>query len=67
MEKLIKFLKFKTIKYSKYKNKKTLKLHIKILGKEFKQIKPLIFKNRRYYSKKQVGILKLIKFLRKTE
>tara|TARA_X000001036_G_C20053949_1_gene552050 strand:+ start:56 stop:433 length:378 start_codon:yes stop_codon:yes gene_type:complete len=33
--------------------------------KEFKQIKPSIFKNRRYYSKKQIEIIKLIKFLLK--
>ena len=33
--------------------------------KEFKQIKPIILKNRRYYSEKQVNIIKLIKFLLK--
>ena len=33
--------------------------------KEFKQIKPIIIKNRRYYSKKQIYIIKLIKFLLK--
>ena len=33
--------------------------------KEFKQIKPIIIKNRRYYSKKQINIIKLIKFLLK--
>ena len=33
--------------------------------KEFKQIKPIIIKNRRYYSKKQIKIIKLIKFLLK--
>ena len=31
--------------------------------KEFKQIKPIILKNRRYYSEKQISIIKLIKFL----
>ena len=33
--------------------------------KEFKQIKPVILKNRRYYSKNQIEIIKLIKFLLK--
>ena len=33
--------------------------------KEFKQIKPTILKRRRYYSEKQVNIIKLIKFLLK--
>ena len=33
--------------------------------KEFKQIKPTIIKNRRYYSVKQVNFIKLIKFLLK--
>ena len=33
--------------------------------KEFKQIKPIILKNRRYYSEKQINIIKLIKFLLK--
>jgi DNA-binding transcriptional MerR regulator len=33
--------------------------------KEFKQIKPIIIKNRRYYSKKQIKIIKFIKFLLK--
>ena len=33
--------------------------------KEFKQIKPIILNNRRYYSEKQVDNIKLIKFLLK--
>ena len=33
--------------------------------KEFKQIKPMILKNRRYYSEKQINMIKLIKFLLK--
>ena len=33
--------------------------------KEFKQIKPTIINNRRYYSKKQINIIRLIKFLLK--
>ena len=38
---------------------------IRYWEKEFKQIKPTIIKNRRYYSKKQINIIKLIKFLLK--
>ena len=33
--------------------------------KEFKQIKPKILNNRRYYSSDMIGIIKLIKFLLK--
>ena len=33
--------------------------------KEFKQIKPIFLKKRRYYSEKQINIIKLIKFLLK--
>ena len=33
--------------------------------KEFKQIKPTILKGRRYYSKKQIDLVKLIKYLLK--
>lgn len=33
--------------------------------KKFKQIKPIILKNRRYYSDKQIKIIKFIKFLLK--
>jgi len=35
--------------------------------KEFKQIKPKKINNRRYYSSKQVEIIKLVKFLLKTK
>tara|TARA_Y100000389_G_C17321006_1_gene443032 strand:- start:140 stop:526 length:387 start_codon:yes stop_codon:yes gene_type:complete len=35
--------------------------------KEFKQIKPIKINNRRYYSSKQVEILKMIKFLIKNK
>ena len=35
--------------------------------KEFKQIKPIKINNRRYYSIKQVEMIKLIKFLIKNE
>ena len=49
-------------------NKKTNKPSNYILRyweKEFTQIKPTILKNRRYYTSKQVEIIKLIKFLLK--
>ena len=38
---------------------------IRYWEKEFKQIKPVILKNRRYYSEKQIDTIKLIKFLLK--
>ena len=34
-------------------------------GKKFKQIKPVILRKRRYYSQKQINIIKLIQFLLK--
>ena len=49
-------------------NKKTKKPSNHILRfweKEFKEIKPVLLKNRRYYSEKQVSLIKLIKFLLK--
>ena len=33
--------------------------------KEFKEIKPVLIKKRRYYSEKQINIIKLIRFLLK--
>ena len=47
------------------KTKKPLNYVLRYWEKEFKQIKPIIIKNRRYYSKKQIDIIKLIKFLLK--
>ena len=38
---------------------------IRFWEKEFKQIKPTILKGRRYYSKKQIDLVKLIKYLLK--
>ena len=38
---------------------------IRYWEKEFKQIKPKVINKRRYYSKKQVELIKLIKFLLK--
>ena len=47
------------------KTKKPSNHILRYWEKEFKQIKPTIFKNRRYYSEKQINIIKLIKFLLK--
>ena len=47
------------------KTKKPSNYILRYWEKEFKQIKPVILKNRRYYSKKQIDIIKLIKFLLK--
>jgi len=47
------------------KTKKPSNYILRYWEKEFKQIKPIILKNRRYYSEKQIDIIKLIKFLLK--
>ena len=47
------------------KTKKPSNYILRYWEKEFKQIKPTIIKNRRYYSEKQVNNIKLIKFLLK--
>ena len=47
------------------KTKKPSNHILRYWEKEFKEIKPTIFKNRRYYSEKQINIIKLIKFLLK--
>ena len=47
------------------KNKKPSNYILRYWEREFKQIKPSIFKKRRYYSEKQIEIIKLIKFLLK--
>ena len=47
------------------KTKKPSNYILRYWEKEFKQIKPVILKNRRYYSEKQINIIKLIKFLLK--
>ena len=49
------------------KDKKPLNYIIRYWEKEFKQIKPKIINNRRYYSKEQVEIIKMIKFLLKNK
>ena len=47
------------------KTKKPSNYILRYWEKEFKQIKPIILKNRRYYSEKQINNIKLIKFLLK--
>ena len=47
------------------KTKKPSNYILRYWEKEFRQIKPTIIKNRRYYSEKQVANIKLIKFLLK--
>ena len=47
------------------KTKKPSNYILRYWEKEFKQIKPVILENRRYYSEKQINIIKLIKFLLK--
>ena len=47
------------------KNKKPSNYILRYWEKEFKQIKPTIVKSRRYYSNKQIDLIKLIKYLLK--
>ena len=49
------------------KDKKPLNYILRYWEKEFKQIKPKKINNRRYYSKEQVEIIKMIKFLLKNK
>ena len=49
------------------KNKKPLNYILRFWEKEFKQIKPKIINNRRYYTSNQVKIVKLIHFLLKNK
>ena len=49
------------------KSKKPLNYILRYWEKEFKQIKPKIINNQRYYSSDQVELLKLIKFLLKNK
>ena len=49
------------------KNKKPLNYILRYWEKEFKQIKPKIINNRRYYTSNQVKIVKLIHFLLKNK
>ena len=47
------------------KTKKPSNHILRYWEKEFKQIKPLVLRKRRYYSKKKIEIIKLIKYLLK--
>ena len=49
------------------KNKKPLNYILRYWEKEFDQIKPKILNKRRYYSKEQVEIFKMIKYLLKNQ
>ena len=49
------------------KNKKPLNYILRYWEKEFPQIKPKIINKRRYYSKEQVEIFKLIKYFLKNQ
>ena len=50
-----------------YKTKKPSNYVLRYWEKEFKEIKPKKINNRRYYSPKQVEIIKMIKFLLKNK
>jgi DNA-binding transcriptional MerR regulator len=66
MEKLINISQLcKLLNLVNSKNKKPSNYILRFWEKEFKQIKPTIIRNRRYYSEKQISIIKLIKFLLK--
>ena len=66
MEKLINISQLtKLLNLVNSKTKKPSNYILRYWEKEFKQIKPIILKNRRYYSEKQISIIKLIKFLLK--
>ena len=66
MEKLINISQLtKLLNLVNSKTKKPSNYILTYWEKEFKQIKPIILKNRRYYSEKQISIIKLIKFLLK--
>ena len=51
----------KLLNLTNIKSKKPSNHVLRYWEKEFKQIKPTILKNRRYYSEKQINIIKLIK------
>ena len=66
MDKLINISELsKLLEIVNIKTKKPSNYILRYWEKEFKQIKPIIIKSRRYYSKKQINIIKLIKFLLK--
>ena len=53
------------LKLTNPKNNKPLNHILRYWEKEFKQIKPKMINNRRYYSNEQIEIIKMIKFLLK--
>ena len=55
----------KLLKLVDPKSQKPLNHVLRYWEKEFKEIKPVLIKNRRYYSNKQVELIKMIKFLLK--
>ena len=55
----------KLLNLTNVKTKKPSNHILRYWEKEFKQIRPTTIRNRRYYSKKQIEIVKLIKFLLK--
>ena len=66
MEKLINIGKLtKSLNLINKSNNKPSTHILRYWEKEFKQIKPIILEKRRYYSDKQVDIIKLIKYLLK--
>ena len=66
MDKLIKISDLsKQLKLVNSSNGKPLNYILRYWEKEFKQIKPKIINNRRYYSSRQVEVIKLIRFLLK--
>ena len=56
-----------TLKLINKKTNKPLNHTLRYWEKEFKQIKPKLINNRRYYSEEQVELAKLIKFLLKDQ
>tara|TARA_B100000579_G_scaffold119924_1_gene96508 strand:+ start:2533 stop:2898 length:366 start_codon:yes stop_codon:yes gene_type:complete len=55
----------KSLELINSKTKKPQNYILRYWEKEFKQIKPIVLKNRRYYSQNQVEKIRLIKFLLK--
>ena len=57
----------KMLKLVNISNKKPLNYILRFWEKEFKQIRPKLINNRRYYTVEQVELIKKIKFLLKDE
>ena len=55
------------LKLTNPNNNKPLNHILRYWEKEFKQIKPKMINNRRYYSNEQIEIIKMIKFLLKNK